>query len=100
MEDKDLYPCPWCRGEQVNTEDASERFRKETNYIFFVNCRSCNMMGPEQETADKARQVYNVVAKLVDDTMNYWFSVSQPHKPSVPTYALEFMQARREYAPY
>lgn len=96
MTDKDLYPCPHCRGEMVSTCWNYDAIQADEHYIY---CESCEMQSPVMPTADEARQVYNVVAKLVDDVINQ-FAVATPPREKVDVYALEFMRARREHPPY
>lgn len=99
MTDKDLYPCPHCRGEMVSTCWNYDAIQADEHYVY---CESCEMQSPVMPTADEARQVYNVVAKLVDDVMNaYSYPLDKEETINdLVKGADAFFKARREYPPY
>lgn len=94
MDDTDLFPCPWCRDTNVCVDGDKEEDD------FWAICGHCGMMGPCATTADTARSAYNVVARLVDDTINSMLQPAHLTGSALFDTASTFLIERKEHASY
>lgn len=59
MRNEDLYPCPYCRSEQVWLIKLAH------DPPYQVHCLTCGADGPRGESTEAAGQRYNAVARLL-----------------------------------